>query len=260
MKIWYQTYNVGAHIDPQWRYYEDACKRYVPMVARLDSEFHFATADRRAPKMVLSPYIQYLHLGQIIDNAIEAERNGYDVFVLGGMRDLGYSELKDAVDIPVAFIGEATFHTASLMANKFAVINSDEAAMQPTAELVRKYGFQDRALPGVHLGHSHGDLVASFEREPKRLIGEITAAARQAIKQGADILVNEFAATSVFLAEHGIRHVDGVPVLDSQAAVMKVAEMLVDFRKLGMPKCGMHPLHHVSAEDKQNARRIYGVE
>ena len=66
--------------------------------------------------MVLSSYIQYLHLGQIVDNAIAAEREGYDVFVLGGMRDLGYSEIPDAVDIPVAFIGEATFRVASLLA------------------------------------------------------------------------------------------------------------------------------------------------
>jgi Asp/Glu/hydantoin racemase len=258
MKIWYQTYNVGAHIDPAWCYYEQACRRYVPKVARPNTEFHFATAEKRAPKMVHSSYIQYLHVGQIIDNAIEAERKGFDVFVLGGMRDLGYSELKDAVDVPVAFIGEATFHVACLLANRFAVIHNDEASVQPTVELVRKYGLQDRAVPGVHLGYSHADLVMRCESEPARMIEEITAAAREAIKHGADILVTDFAAVSVFLAEQSIRQIDGVPVLDSQAAVIKVAEMQVDFRKLGTPKAAKDALNRVSAEDIQTARRIYG--
>lgn len=101
MKVWYQTYNVGADVDPRWRYYEEQCKRYIPTVARPGTEFRFVTAAKRAPKMVHSNYIQYLHVGQVIDSAIEAERSGYDAFVLGGMRDLGYEQIKDAVDMPV---------------------------------------------------------------------------------------------------------------------------------------------------------------
>jgi len=260
MKIWYQAYNVSARVDSKWRYYEEACERYIVKVARPDTEIHFSWVEKRAPKMLLSKYIQYQHLGQVIESAIQAERKGFDAFVLGGMRDLGYSELRETVDIPVVFLGETSYLIACLLAPKFSLIHNDEAPLQDATALIKKYGLGDRSVPGVHIGYSHTDLMAAFESHPERIIEEIKAAARTVIKQGASILVMGFAAISVFLDERGIREIDGVPVLDSQAAAIKVAEMEVDFRRLGMPKPRKGPLFDVSRNDIQTARRLYGLE
>ena len=260
MKIWYQAYNVSARADPKWRYFEEACERYVPKVARPDTEIHFSWVEKRAPKMTVSKYIQYLHVGQVIENAIQAEREGFDAFVLGGMRDLGYSELREAVGIPVVFMGETSYLLACLLAPQFSLIHTDEAPLQDAMALIKKYGLEDRSLPGAHIGYSHTDLIAACESEPQRIIEEVRAAARIAIKQGAEILVTGFAALSVFLAEQGIREINGVPVLDSQAAVIKAAEMMVDLRRLGMPKPRKGPLFDVSRDDIQTARKVYGLE
>ena len=65
---------------------------------------------------------------------------------------------------------------------------------------------------------------------------------------------------SIFLAERGIRDIGGVPILDVHAAVIKAAEMLVDFRKLGMPKPRKAADLDVFKEDVALARKIYGVE
>lgn len=260
MKIWYQTFNASARIDPKWRYYEEQCARYIPKVARPDTEIHFAAVEKRAAKMTFSSYIQYLHVAQVIETAIEVERKGFDAFVLGGMRGLGYAELREAVDIPVVFIGEASYHVACLLARKFAVIHYDEWSVHTTRALINEYGMGGRCLPGVDLGYTLTDLLAVFEGQPKRIIEEIKAAARIAINQGAELLVTDFASTCIFLAEHGIREIDGVPVLDSPAAVIKVAEMEVDFRRLGMPKPRLGPQFDVSKEDILAARRVYGLE
>ena len=75
------------------------------------------------------------------------------------------------------------------------------------------------------------------------------------MQHAAKILVPGFAALSVFLAEQGVREIDGVPVLDSQAAVIKVAEMAVDFRRLGMPKPRKGPLFDVTKDDIQCSNR-----
>lgn len=138
------------------------------------------------------------------------------------------------------------------------MIHNDEASLHMTTPIIRKYGLADRAVPGVHLGHSHEDLIAGFVNEPDRMIELIREASRPAIRNGAQMLVTDFASTSIFLAERGVRDIDGVPVLDSQAAVMKVAEMAVDFRKLGMPKA-KPPLNDISREDIQKARKVYGL-
>lgn len=56
MKIWYQAYDVSARADPAWRYFEEACERYVPKVARPDTEIHFSWVERRTGNILKAPY------------------------------------------------------------------------------------------------------------------------------------------------------------------------------------------------------------
>jgi Asp/Glu/hydantoin racemase len=260
MKIWYQALSPSAQVDPAWRMYEEACERYVPTLARPQTEIHFATADTRAPKMVLSNYVKYLHLRQVIENAIHCERAGYDAFILGGMGDLGYAELREVVEIPVVFIAETAFLVASLLARRFAVINGDLRALQSAMALVKGYGLDDRAVPGAHLGRGPAELMALMESSPQQVIDEFKVAAASAINEGAEILVPGIAPISVFLMDRGVRAIDGVPILDIQAAVIKIAEMTVDLRRLGMPKPRKARALGVSREDIQIARKVYGLE
>jgi allantoin racemase len=257
MKLWYQAYNVSG--DPAWRYFDEAVKGYVPTLARHDTEIHFSWVEKRAPKMVVSKYVQHLHVGQLIDSAIHAEREGYDAFILGGMRDLGHAELREAVDIPVVFMGETSYMLASLLAGTFAIINPDEASLQDARALLRRYGIEGRCVAGVHSGHTHTDLIAACESTPERLIDDIRSAARLAAKGGGRMIVMGFAALAVFLAQRGVRDIDGVPILDSQAAVIKAAEMAVDLRRLGIPK-PKSGLFDLSKADITTARKCYGLE
>lgn len=258
MKLWYQAYNASGHVDPSWLYFDDLVRRYVPTVARPDTHVHFAWVEKRAPKMVVSSYIQYLHVAQVIEGAMRAEREGFDAFILGGMRDLGHAELREAVDIPVVFMGETSYLFACMLAPSFAMINPDAASLRDAHALARKYGLADRCLPGAHLGYSQTELIAACEQRPEQFIEEIRAAGRVGIAQGCEVLVMGFTALSVFLAERGIRDVDGVPILDSQAAVIKAAETMVDLRKLGMPKAGSGA-RGLSKADVEAARKTYGV-
>lgn len=259
MKIWFQALSPSPAIDPRWQYYQEACERYVPQISRPDTTVHFASTDTRAPKMILSSYIQYLHLAQVIENAIQAEKDGYDAFIIGGMRDLGYKELREAVDIPVVFISEASYHVACLLADKFALIHSDLHPLQSATAIIKRYGLQDHTVPGAHLGYSQTDLIETFRDNPKKIIGEIREAAQGPIAAGASLLVPGFAAINVFLGEHGVRDIDGVPILDCQAVAIKQAEMLVDLRRLGMPKPGKGPEFSVAKKDIETARKIYGI-
>jgi Asp/Glu/hydantoin racemase len=259
MKIWFQALSANPEIDPAWRAYDEACLRYVPALARPDTQIHFASTDTRAPKMVLSAYVKYLHLAQVIENAIRAEKAGYDAFVIGGVGDLGHDELKEVVDIPVVFIGETSFLVASLLATKFAIINSDTRSLQAATAMVRKYGLEERMVPGAHVGQSQTAHFAQFEKDPQRAVADIKAAARAPINEGAAMLIPGTAPISVFLAEQGVREIDGVPILDLHAAVIKATEMAVDFRRLGIPKSRKGPAFDVNKDDIVLARKIYGL-
>jgi len=263
MKIWFQTFSPNSRVDAKWRYFDEQCHRHLPRVARPDTEIHVATTEMRGPKMIFSEYVQYMHIGQVIENAIQAERDGFDAFVLAGLRDLGHSELREAVDIPVVFAGEASYHFASLVARKWAVIAYDEWSVITTRDIVERYGMGHLCLPGAHMGHlgySMTDLLNLFENNPQPFIDAFKTAARVAIDQGAEMLITDFAATSIFLQEHDVKHVDGVPVLDTHAALIKMAEMQVDFRHLGIPKASRGPRYIATRQDMLAARKIYGFE
>ena len=157
------------------------------------------------------------------------------------------------------FSAKTSYQIACTMAPKFAVILNDEEPLQSATALIKRYGLEHRSVPGVHIGLSHTDFIAGFEGNPQRIIDELRTAARIAIARGATLLVTGFAAINAVLAQHGIREVDGVPILDSQATVIRIAEMMVDFRKLGMPKPGRGPLYNVTHADIEIARKIYGA-
>lgn len=262
MKIWYQTFSASASVEPRWKYYEEGCKRYIPTLCRPGTEVHITGTDKRGPKMIFSKYIKYMHIAQVIENAVRAEREGYDAFVLGGMFDLGYDELREAVDIPVIGIAQASYYTACMLARKFAVIHTDEWFVHVSREVLQKYGISERCLPGSHLtGYKNSfDLIDGLEKRPEEAMEKIKSAGRIAIAQGAELLISDFAPVSVFMSEHGLRDIDGVPVLDNTAALIKMTEMAVDMRKLGLPKPQMGPAFRADKADIQAARRAYGLE
>ena len=146
MKIWYQSYSpVGT--DSRWGYYEEALKKHIPKIARPDTEVDIHGVEVFAPKMLKSSYLQYLHIAQVFEKALQAEREGYDAFVLGGMRDFAYLELKELIDIPVAFIAEASYSLAYLLALKFSIIEINATGLQARAALMKRYGVEDRGMP-----------------------------------------------------------------------------------------------------------------
>jgi len=261
MKIWYQSYS-AIGFDPRWKNYEDSLKRYVQKVARPDTKVDVYGVEKMAPRMVESDYIQYLHISQVIDKGLQAEQKGYDAFVLGGTLDPGAIYIREVLNIPVAFIAESSFYVACLIAPRFSVIASGDAILHGQTRLVKQYGLEQRFVPGAHLGIENTlQFVEEMGKNPKGIINKFTEIASKPIKQGAGALVPGFGALTSFLSEHGIREIDGVPIVDGVAVVIKTAEMLVDLKNMGIMrgKKGLD-ISPVSKEELMAARKLYGIE
>ena len=54
------------------------------------------------------PLVEFRCAREMICNAIRAEKEGYDAFVVGHFQDAGLYEARSAVDIPVIALGEAS--------------------------------------------------------------------------------------------------------------------------------------------------------
>jgi len=258
MKIWYQSYTpIGT--DPAWKAYEDDLRSYLGKVARQGTQIDVFGTKILVPKVFESDYIQHLHIGQIIDAALEAERQQYDVFCLGGTLDLGYASIKEILDIPAVFIGECSFLTACMVSRTFAIIGQGEKSLIRKMHLVKSYGLEQRCSPGAHMNSSNIELVGWMESEPERVIESFTCASRQAIANGAGSLVPGFGAIGAFLGQRGIHAIDGVPIIDIVAVTVKCAEMLVDLNKLGLRPSRAAYSNYASKAELIAARRAYGA-
>jgi len=259
MKFWYQSYSKVGY-EKKWSYYEEAFRRHVPGVVRQDTEVHFHGIEKNAPRKVESYYIRHLHVSEIIKKALQAEREGYDAFILGGMLDLGYHELREILSIPVVFFCETSLLMACFLAPKFSVISPQEPTLRGIEENMRAYGLEGRSVPGVHLGAASSlDLAQSYTSNPKAVIDAVTKIARKPIEAGAGILIPGHGALSLFLAEHGIREIDGVPVLDNTAVVLKMTELLVDVKSMGITRSRKGIYTTPSSEELAAATNLYGA-
>ena len=62
----------------------------------------------------------------LLQEAIRAEREGYDAFVVYCFSDLAITALRENVDIPVIGPGECALAAADILSNKFCVITTVE--------------------------------------------------------------------------------------------------------------------------------------
>jgi len=259
MRIWYQSY-AAIGFDPKWKKYEEDLKSYVQKVARPDTKIDIHGVGKMSPKMTGSDYIQFMHVSQVIENALQAEREGYDAFAIGGTLDLGHIYIREVLDIPVAFIAESSFYNACLLARKFGIVGMNEVILRRQMELVKHHGLEQRCVPGVHLGTTMLGVIELAEKDPQRVIDMLTEASRKLIAAGAGAIVPGFGAMSSFLGQQGVHDIDSVPIVDIIAVVIKTAEMLVDLKNLGVKRSRTGSYTYASKEELIAARKLYGVE
>jgi len=67
--------------------------------------------------------LEYHDTKEVIYNAMRAEREGYDAFLMGNISDAGVREARELVNIPVLGICETCLHLACLMGANFGLVS-----------------------------------------------------------------------------------------------------------------------------------------
>jgi allantoin racemase len=259
LRVWYQSYTpIG--FDLKWKSIENDLANHIRRVVRPDTQVDIYGVEKMAPKMTESGYIQMLHLSQVVENALRAEREGYDAFCLGGTLDLGGSILREILDIPVAFILESSLFHACLLGTRFAIIGLNETMLWKQMELVRYYGLESRMLPSEHLKCTMTDFLEFLERDPDGVVNSFIEAAKKTIKRGARVLIPGFGPLGSFLAERGVSEIAEIPIVNIIASVIKTAEVLVDLSKMGLRRSRKGFGACVTKEELMAARKLYKME
>jgi Asp/Glu/hydantoin racemase len=93
---------------------------------------------------IMRTYTRTYNSIAVAQRAYEAEKKGYDGFIISCASDLGMKEARSIVNIPVIGSTEATALLACTLGNKFSVICTDPTACARTENLIRSYGLGDR--------------------------------------------------------------------------------------------------------------------
>ena len=65
---------------------------------------------------------------------------------------------------------------------------------------------------------------------------------------------------NVILEDYEVREINGVPVLNGPAVVIKMAEMLVDLKSIGIERSNRGMYTRPSKEELTQARELFGMD
>lgn len=275
MKIWYQS--SMALGDPHFEPYEEFLKKHVQDCVKPGTTVTVNGVKAHHPGMSHSFYIESLNAGGAIDNAIQAEREGYDAFAFGCMTDPAHQYIRECVSIPVAFALETSIHLACLLADKFTFLSHHPWLLQRAEGLIKEYGLWERYLPSNYIRGCSGSSgceaptpdqdvpeidpvpIESF-KDPGPLVESVTEQAQDAINKGASMLIQSCLICTAAMIHHNIREINGVPILDSSGAVVKTAEFLVEMKEIGIDRSKQGLRAPVSKEEILEARELWGLK
>jgi Asp/Glu/hydantoin racemase len=171
-----------------------------------------------------------MHSLQFPVQALKAQREGFDAFVIGTLPDPMLREVRTIVDIPVVGGGEACFNLARMLGRRFGMLLFIDRMATRYEEQIREHGLAERCVGVVPVGFRFHDVLEAFSK-PGMLIDRFTKAARELIAAGADVIIPGEIPLNVLLASEGVQRIDEVPLMDSLGVIAKLAESVVDLRR-----------------------------
>lgn len=145
-----------------------------------------------------------------------------DAIVIACFDDTGLERIRASAHCPVIGIGEAAFHMAALMAPRFRVMTSVEAALPVIGQNISVYGFAPRCA-GLH---ASGIPVLDLDNGTEEVVDRLAAAIRGA--GGDDPVVLGCAGMSALRTRLAARL--SMPLVDGVAAATLLAESLARLR------------------------------
>jgi allantoin racemase len=150
------------------------------------------------------------------------QRSDFDAVVIACFDDTGLDAARCLTEKPVIGIGEAAYHMASMIANKFSVVTTLARSVPALEHNLHRYGLAARCarvrsseVAVLELEHPGSDACARISAEIGRALAEDRA---EAIVLGC--------AGMTDLAAR-LENTHGVPVLDGVSCAIGLAEAMV---------------------------------
>jgi Asp/Glu/hydantoin racemase len=262
MRIWFQKHTVAGRSPWLDRSYERHARELGPDV---EVAFHTLPADvyqtRLPADHVRYGQLEVLFSWYFADQAVEAERAGYDAYVIGTSQDPGLAAARSLVSIPVLGYGQVAFEFLRSQGLRFGVLGFVPALEEILRANLAGYGCADlcvgfRYLPRGRTVVEEGATEAGVEAVRaglESLAAELAAA-------GAQVLVPGEGIPNELFCGRGVRSFAGLPFLDANALVLGTAQLHARTRALGVWHRDVPGYHtdRAPAAEVDRLRSIFG--
>ena len=213
------------------------------MMACTDADFDLEFKTMTPSVTTVHALSEFRFSRAVIRGAIQAEREGYDVFFMNHFQDVGLYEARATVKIPVLGLGEATLLHACQMGRKLGLIAINPAFIPTHDEQIYRYGLQQRIAGIRALNANISDYMEAFASPSKKteLLALFEREARHLIDRGADVIVPTGGIPMMLFGNEPDANVDGAPIVNGVTVVIKAAEMAVKLKRLGVPVASRIP-------------------
>jgi len=226
-KIWFQGATDRVHMAPYISRVEAHLK------AILDPEFSATFNSTSPPATTTHALTEFRVARNLIRNAVEAERQGFDAMAITHFQDAGLMEVKSVVDIPVLGLGETTLFHACTLGRKLGLVTISPAFVPWHEEQVIRYGLQQRVVGVRAVEAKVSDFIDAFLNEEafKKLAPKWERECRVLLDAGADVIVPAGGLPMMLYGAEAGANIDGAPIVNGVTLIAKSAEMAIKLRR-----------------------------
>ncbi len=229
MKLWYQS----LARQTETANYRGRLRKVIDSCIDPGTEVHIKGLVETAGIGVMYHFLKYQDTKEVIYNALRAEQEGYDAFLIGNISDAGIREAREVVNIPVLGMCETSLHIACMMGANFSLVTISPKWTPRLLENVQRYGLDRRLVAVEAMGTSPLDLKRCFV-EPahlKYIVEQFNQCARRLLEKGAEVIIPAGGDVIVLLADAGIYEVGRAPILNGIVELVKMGELAVKLKQ-----------------------------
>jgi Asp/Glu/hydantoin racemase len=219
-RIWYQSFVHPVEQAP----YMQRLQALLDSVAAPGVRFEVHGLD--PPDHAFHPLTEFRCAAQVVGHALEAEKAGYDAFVIGHFQEPGLVEIRSSVDIPVIGLGEANLLAALSLGYRLGLVTIDPIFIPWHDRQVRLHGLGERVIGTTALKMSLPAFMKAFTDEDAyaTVRAGFVAQVKPLISAGAEVIIPAGGLPMLLFARESPFVIDGAPVLNGIAVVAKAAE------------------------------------
>lgn len=195
--------------------------RVLMEVKRPDTQVDVVNPET-GPEAIESAYDESRAVPEMLKLVQRAPGQGYDAVVIACFSDPGLDAARELVEIPVVGIQEASMYLAASLGSYFGVLTTLDRRVPVRRRYAESLGLGSKLIATPVLNIPVAETVGSLERMKTVAL----AKGREAIADGAEVLIMGCAGLGDWSRK--IQQELGVPIIDPNAAGLKLAESLVD--------------------------------